>query len=58
MVRPKLNDWCLYKWREIQGEDGNVKMELLEFKDQSYTSTSPGTPEATRSWKRQGRILP
>lgn len=36
MVRPKLNDWCLYKWREIQGEDGNVKIELLEFKDQSY----------------------
>lgn len=29
-----------------------------EDKDQSYTATSQGMPVSTRSWKKQGRIVP
>jgi hypothetical protein len=59
---PTCNDRCASK-REAEGDfklrDEQKKKQPCEYRgsDRSHAALSQGTPEASKSWKKQGKIL-
>ena len=61
-VVPKFSDWCLYKKKrhtEIHRREGShVKMLAAIEVTQLQAKKHQGVLGATKSWKKQGKILP